>query len=105
MKATVELRLSETRFNQILFNIWLTVLPSTKFTYHGVNVDTSRLIMYHNSLFESNWLHAIISLSIAFYRTVLQGGYLPEKYQPNVNTVISITIGINNQFLSAKIVR
>lgn len=54
MKATVELRLSETRFNQILFNIWLTVLPSTKFTYHGVNVDTSRLIMYHNSLFESN---------------------------------------------------
>lgn len=54
MKATVELRLSETRFNQILFNIWLTVLPSTKFTYHCVNVDTSRLIMYHNSLFESN---------------------------------------------------
>lgn len=47
----------------------------------------------------------IISLSIPFYRTVLQGGYFPEKYQPNVNTVISITIGINNQFLSAKIVK
>lgn len=35
-------RLFETRFNQILFNIWLTALSSTKFTYFDVNVDTSR---------------------------------------------------------------
>lgn len=37
-----ELRLFETRFNQILFNIWLIVLSSTKFTYFDVNIGTSR---------------------------------------------------------------